>query len=122
MEFDARMKPGPIRAEKKLTQSAVFNYLNQIAELPNPQYIRINVKIPRQLIGHLLMRLPIIGEAAEMDNNEIHVRVFRRKHVHHLWTADNVHKDRETKHPGRFAYLACGHAIEPVDLHSSKAP
>src|SRR5262245_53222652 len=122
MEFDARMEPRPIGAEEKLAWSAALDRLHQIAELTNPRCIRINVGIPRQLIGDLLMRLPIIGETAEMGQDEIHVRVFRCKHVHHLWTADNVYQDREAERPGRFAYLAGGHAIEPMHLHSSKAP
>src|SRR6478735_5895011 len=116
------MEPGTIGAEEEFVRSSSLDCFNQVAELADPGSIRVNVRIPRQLIRDLAVRLPIVRKAAKMGNDEVHIRIFRSEHVHHLWTADNVDQDRQSEGPRRFTYLAGGHAFEPVHLDSFKTP
>src|SRR5215831_12053729 len=116
------MEPGTIGAKEKFVRSTSLDCFNQVAELADSGSIRVYVRIPRQLIRYLLVRLPIVREAAKMGNDEVHIRIFRSKHVHHLRTADDIDQDRKSEGPRRFTYLARGHAFKPMNFDSLETP
>src|SRR6266404_177502 len=116
------MKPWAIRTEKHFASSSSFDRLNQIVKLPNSRCIRIHIRISRQLISYLLVRLPVVSKASKMRDNEVDVRIFGSEHVHHLWTANNVYEHWEAKCSGRFTCLASRHGFKAMNLNPPEAP
>src|SRR5215469_10961579 len=106
MEFEARMKPRAIGAKEDLAGPALLDCLNQIIKLTDSRCVRIHVRILSQLIGHLLVCPPVIGEASQMRDDEVHVRICPSKHVHDPRTANDVYEHGEAESSGSFAYLA----------------
>ncbi len=116
------MRPGSIRTKQQFARPSSPDGLNQIIELPHRGRVRIHVRITRNLINHLLMCFPVVGEAAEVRNDEIHVRILRSQHVHNLGTAHHIHQHGNPKSPCSFTHFPRRHGVEPVHFDATKPP
>src|SRR5260370_36665091 len=90
--------------------------LDDVIETPNTRGIGINVGQPHKLIDESLMGAPVVAEASEMRDYEIHVRVFRREHVYDLRLPSPIDEPRQTESFGGFADLPSGHCFKPMHL------
>ena len=116
------MRRTAVGAEQELVRTCAPRGLNQVIETADAQCVGIDVGPPHQLIDYLLMRSPVVAEAAEVGNNERHVRVLRGHHFHRWSVAAYVHEKGNSKAACRFANLARRRSIRTVDLYPAEIP
>jgi hypothetical protein len=66
------------------------------------------------LVHHLLLRAEIVGEAAQVRDDEVDIGILRRQHVHHVRLPGHVHQDGDAEGPRCLAHFARGHGLMPV--------
>jgi len=64
---------------------------------------------------------PVVGEAAEMRNDEVDVRVFLSEQLANGHLAADIVKHRQRESPRRSANLAGNRGIVPVDFNADEA-
>ncbi len=75
-----------------------------------------------ELVDNLLVGSPVIGEAAEMGEDEVDVRVLWRKHIGDLRAAGHIHQHGECERLCSLADLTGRHRFMAVNLDSPEAP
>jgi hypothetical protein len=75
-----------------------------------------------KLVHYLLVRTPVIGEAAEMRNDEVNVPVLRGQHFDYRRTAGDINEQRQAKGPGGLADLSGRCGIVAMNFDAAKAP
>src|SRR2546422_4830709 len=116
------MQPGAVRAKKQFSRATSLECLNDVIELPHSGSIGIHVGITGQLVSDLLVSFPVVGEAAEVRQDEVHLRILWRQHVYDFSAADDIEKNGQTKQSGRVAYLAGREGFVAVHLDATETP
>ena len=89
-KFHSGVEPRSVGAKQDLSRPRALDGLLQDVEATNARCVRVDVRVPHQVIDQRDLRLPVVGEAAQMRNDEIDVRVFRgqqfthRDSTHHI--------------------------------------
>src|SRR5260370_31980688 len=99
MKLQAGIEARAIGTEDHFLCSGPGDGLHDVIEAPYPRCIRIDIGIAHELIHDLLLRPPIVAEAAEMRDDEIDVGVARSHHVNHKGLSGHIEEYRQAEGP-----------------------
>ena len=76
MEFEAGGQPRAVRAKEKFARAGAFNGRDDVVKAADARSVRVDVGIAHQLFDDAFVRAPIVGEAAEVRDNEVDVGIL----------------------------------------------
>src|ERR1700734_1918198 len=115
------MQPGTIRAEEHFAGSGAPHRVLEKIEAANSGSIDVDVGVPNQMIDHGKLSPPIVGETAEMRDDEIYLGIFPRDQFDDGNFAHHVIQHRQRKCAGHFANLARNARVMAVNLDAPKS-
>ena len=69
----------PVGAEDQFPRPGAFDRLDDIIKTAHARRVGVNVGQANELIHYLLLRSPVVHKTAQVRDDEVYVRVFRRQ-------------------------------------------
>ena len=121
LQLQTGMEPGAVGAEEELAGAGAPDGLDQVVEAADSRGVGVDVGVAGEEIDGLLLRPPVVPEAAHVGDHEGHVRILRREHVEDVWLAGDVDQHGDAVGAGSLADLARRQGLGAVDLDPSEA-
>src|ERR1700722_4843670 len=116
------MKPWTIGSKENLLCSGALDRSHNIVKASNGRSVGVHVWVTYELVDHARVGSPVVGKAAEVGDDKVHIRELGREQVHHFRAAYDIYKERHAEGPGCFTEFPRRHGLEPVRLDAPKPP
>lgn len=116
------MQPRAIGAEQDFVGASAFDRLDNVVEAANAGGVGVDVGVARHLVDDAQVGAPVVGEAAEVGDNEVDVGVLGGEEFDEIGLSGGVVEEGDAKGAGSIADFAGGGTIHAVDFDAAKVP
>jgi hypothetical protein len=116
------MKPGSIGAKQYFMRPAPLNRLHDVVKAPHPGGVGVNVGVACHLVDDAQVGAPVVGEAAEVGDDEVDVGVLGGEEFDQIGLSGGVVEEGDAKGAGGIADFAGSGTIHAVYFDTAKVP
>jgi len=120
-QLDAGMEPGPVCAEQDLVRAGPAQRLLEQIEAPHARGVGVDVVVAHEVVDQGELCRPVVGEAAEVRDDEGDVGIFLRQQLDDRHLADDVIEHGDPEGAGSVADLAADPADMTMNLDADEA-
>jgi len=114
------MEPGAVGAKQNLGWPGPLQRLLKKVEAPDAGGVGVEIRIAGERVDEGLLRLPVVGEAAEMRDDEVDIGIFPAKQVGNGNFTHRVVQDGQMKKTRRVANRAIDAGVVTVHLDTEE--
>ena len=115
------MQEWPVAAEDQLLRTRPLDRLHQVVEPADAGGVGIDIRIAHQLVDETDVGAPVVGEAAQMRDDEPDLRVFGREQLNLRGVSHHVVENRQPVRAGALANFPADPRVVPVHLDALEA-